>query len=342
MPIDLVADRRLDAVLEDVQESRRVMGEAMSSLPNVFSGTNRDLLRFREEARSIAVQGSLVADAMRSAVDPVWQAEWTYPFHVAALARRYRLSSQAAERKDTLLKLSEGLARTVGILALSEFVDGGHLPDKVAGSFRSGATFNTWLGLAERSSQGSTPPKMRELGELRDSIRLIELLRKIKQVRNDSSHAHGVRAAHQLDEEAETLEPLVVSALVTANWLSTVRWDWVEHCQYLDEFSYLLTGRRLRGSHLDWEPFERSSTYPMRPGRLYAGTDTTTNTGQPVDLTPLAAVKICPQCQAYELFLIDQVRDGQITLRSLEEHSIHITQSTKSADSGGGHQLMSD
>ena len=343
VPIDLVTDHRLDEVLEDVQNSRRTVGEAMSSLLlNVFSGTNRDPLKFREEARSIAVQASLVGDIMGSAVDPVWQAEWTYPFHVAALARRYRLSSQPAERKDTLLKLSEGLARTVGILALSEFVDRGGLPDKAANLFKSGATFNTWLNLAERSSQETAPPRMRELGELRDSIRLIELLRKIKEVRNDSSHAHGVRAAHQLEEEAEALEPLVVSALVTANWLSSVRWDWVEHCRYLDESSYLLTGRRLRGSHLDWEPFERSSTYPMRPGRLYAGTDTPAETGQPVDLTPLAAVRICPQCHAYELFLIDQVRDGQITLRSLEEHSVSLAQSPATAESGGGEQPVSD
>ena len=343
VPIDLVTDRRLDEVLEDVQKGRRTVGEAMSGLlPNVFSGTNRDLLRFRERARSIAVQASLVGDIMGSAVDPVWQAEWTYPFHVAALARRYRLSSQPAERKDTLLKLSEGLARTIGILALSEFVDRGHLPDNVASSFRSGATFNTWLHLAERFIEETAPPRMRELGELRDSIRLIELLRKIKDIRNDSSHAHGVRAAHQLEEEAEALEPLVVSALVTANWLSTVQWDWVEHCEYLDESSYLLTGRRLRGSHLDWEPFERSSTYPMRPGRLYAGTDTTAETGQPVDLTPLAVVRICPQCHAYELFLIDHVRGGQITLRSLEEHSVRVIQTPATAESGGGKESMSD
>jgi type I restriction enzyme M protein len=248
------------------------------------------------------------------------------------LARRYRLSSQPAERKDTLLKLSEGLARTVGILALSEFVDHGRLPDKVANIFKSGATFNTWLDLAERSSQVTAPPRMRELGELRDSTRLIELLRMIKGVRNDSAHAHGVRAAHQLEKEAEILEPLVVSALVTANWLSTVQWDWVERCEYLDESSYLLTGRRLRGSHPDWEPFERSSTYPMRPDRLYAGTDTTTMRGRPVDLTPLAAVQICPECHAYELFLIDQVRDGQIKLRSLEDHSIPVDGDTQEPD----------
>lgn len=342
VPIDLVTDRRLDEVLEEVHKSRRTMGEAMSSLlPNVFSTTNRDLLRFREQARSIAVQASLVVDAMGSAVDPVWQAERTYPFHVAVLARRYRLSSQPAERKDTLLKLGEGLARTVGILALSEFMDNGRLPDKLPGSFKSGATFGAWTDLAQKFIQETAPTRMRELGELRDSIQLVELLRKIKDVRNDSSHAHGVRAAHQLEQEADMLEPLVVSALVTANWLSTVRWDWVEHCAYLDESSYLLTGRSLRGSHPDWEPFERSSTYPMRPGRVYAGTDTTA-TRQPVDLTPLAEVRICPQCHAYELFLINQVRKGEITLHSLEEHSIPETRSPGTTENDEGHESMSD
>jgi type I restriction enzyme M protein len=162
------------------------------------------------------------------------------------------------------------------------------------------------------------------------------LLRAIKGVRNNSSHAHGVRASHQLEEEVDALEPLVVSAIASANWLSALQWDWVERCEYLDESSYLLVGQRLRGSHPDWEPFERPSTYPLRPNRLYAGTDTTTQTGQPVDLSPLAAVQVCVDCRTRELFLINEVSGDDITLRSLEEHSIELTQAAARAESGAG------
>lgn len=168
------------------------------------------------------------------------------------------------------------------------------------------------------------------------------LLQAIKDARNDSSHAHGVRAAHQLEEDVEALEPLVVSALTAANWLSTVQWDWVQRCEYLDESSYLLIGQRLRGSHPDWEPFERSSTYPLRPDRLYTGTDTTAETGQPLDLSPLATVRICSDCRARELFLINKVRGNDITLRSLEDHSADITQPPAPAESGEPAESLPD
>jgi type I restriction enzyme M protein len=326
VPIDLVTDVLLDDLLEDVQKNRRIVREAVSTLlPNLFSETKRGARHFREDVRSMAVQAALVGGVVTSVVDPVWQAEWTYPFHVAALARRYRLSSRPAERKDALLKLGEGVARTVGILALSEFMNSGRLP-VLERSFTTGATFGTWLNLVRRFTRQSGSPRMRELAELRDNSRLTELLQAIKGVRNDSSHAHGVRAEHQLEDEVAALEPLVVAALTAANWLPSIQWDWVQRCEYLDEFSYVLIGQRLRGSHPDWEPFVRSSTYPLRPGRVYAGTDTEAEAGQPVDLSLLAAVRICDECSTRELFLINKVIGDDITLRSLEEHSVHNTQ----------------
>ncbi|MEU4524933.1 N-6 DNA methylase [Amycolatopsis sp. NPDC024027] len=333
VPIDLITDDLLDGVLEELQRHRRTLGGAVSNLvPNVFSATNRDVRHFREHARSIAVQAGLADDVMTSAIDPVWQAELTFPFHVAALARQYRLSVQPAERKDALLKLGEGLARTIGILVLTESSDGGRLPATLDRSFRTGATFGTWLTIINRFMRGSAPPKMRELAELKLGTRLVELLRAIKDARNDSSHAHGVRATHQLEDEADALEPVVLSALTSANWLSTVHWDWVARCEYQDEFSYLLVGQRLRGSHPSWEPFERSSTYPLRPGRIYTGTDTTTETGRPVDLSPLAEARICADCQTRELFLINTVMGDDITLRSLADHAADVTQSPAPAE----------
>ncbi|WP_194925201.1 hypothetical protein [Catenulispora pinisilvae] len=44
-----------------------------------------------------------------------------------------------------------------------------------------------------------------------------------------------------------------------------------------------------------------------------------------MDLWPLAAVMLCPNCRSRELFLIDDVDGDQITLRSLEEHTMQIT-----------------
>lgn len=67
---------------------------------------------------------------------------------------------------------------------------------------------------------------------------------------------------------------------------------------------------------------ERSTTHPSRPERIYVGS---TTAGAPVALWPLASMSVCTSCNAHELFLINEVRDGVITLRSLEEHSAAIT-----------------
>ncbi len=98
----------------------------------------------------------------------------------------------------------------------------------------------------------------------------------------------------------------------------------------------MLTGRSLRGSHTDWEPFERSTSFPVRPGRVYAGTAASAEVGQPIDLTPLVAVRVCPQCKTYELFLINQARGEEITLRSLEGHSVSGGRPTAAAESSQG------
>ncbi|GAA1082970.1 hypothetical protein [Kitasatospora arboriphila] len=131
---------------------------------------------------------------------------------------------------------------------------------------------------------------------------MYSVLEGIKDFRNGSHHAHGVRASHELNSEVAQLEPRVVEALGLVNWLSGAHWDWVERCEYLDESSYRLVGQRLRGSHPSWEPFERPSQFPLRPDRIYV---VSTPSGKPVDLWPLAAVSLCAQCNARELFLTD-------------------------------------
>ncbi|WP_280312171.1 class I SAM-dependent DNA methyltransferase [Nocardia abscessus] len=329
VPIDLIADSLLDGLLETVENSRRLVREVVPRLlPNLFTEAKRDTRFFRENARAITTQAIVVGDVVSAVVDPVWRAEWTYPFHVAALARRYRLSNQPAERKDALLKLGEGVARTVGILALTEFMEGNRLPKKMANRIGSGATFGNWVDILRDFRDETSPPRMRELTELRDNARLFESLRTIQGFRNSAAHAHGIRAMHQLEEEVEELQPLVLSALTAANWLSTIEWNWITDCKYLAESSYLLIGHRLRGSHPQWEPFEQSSTYPLRPKRLYTGTDILAGAGQPLDLTPLATVRLCSDCNTNELFLIDKIHKENITLRSLEEHSIITVQLT--------------
>ena len=323
VPADLIQDEQIDNLLEDVQEGRRALRDTTANLlPNVFNDATPDIRKLREDIGAAATQARLIGELVQPILDPIWRAELDYPFHVAALARRYRISTQPAERKDALLKLGEGTARLVGVLTLSEFIENGEFPEKLQKQFRIGATFGTWVTLIRKFMDEIEEPRMRELSDVKHHGELHSLLAAVKDFRNDSGHAHGVRASHEIVEEADQLEPRVVSALVTANWLSGLHLDWVERCEYLDESSYRLIGQRLRGSHPSWEPFERPSTYPLKPDHVYAGN---TRSGQPVDLWPLAAVFLCPKCNAQEFFLINEVQGGVVTLRSLEEHSMEIS-----------------
>ncbi len=119
VPAELVTDPEVDDLLEEVQESRRALQVATEGmLPNVFAGNETLSDRIRTGLRFIAHEARLAHQLIRPFDDSVWRAETSYPFHVAALARRYRVSTHPAERKDGLLKLAEGTARTLGILAL--------------------------------------------------------------------------------------------------------------------------------------------------------------------------------------------------------------------------------
>ena len=322
VPIDLVLDSHVDSLLEDVQSGRQRLHEATTNLlPNVFAGKQRDVPGLLAEMSSVTAQARLVGELVRPLVDPVGQAEWTYPFHVAALARRYRIATDPAERRDALLKLGEGIARVVGILALSELVSDGRMSRKVRNEFYGGATFGTWLKLIDKFVQEVNEPRMLELAELKKNIELRTLLMEIKEFRNSFQHAHGVRADHELEAEVDRLEPQVMSAITAGSWLSGMRWDLVELCAYRDHSSYRHFGQMLRGSHPRWEPFDRPSTYPLRPDRIYTGS---TKSGVPVDLWPLVAVELCQVCATRELFLINEVNKGVAVLRSLEEHTISI------------------
>lgn len=258
---------------------------------------------------------------MRPVEDPVGRAEWSYPYHISSLARRYRISTHPAEQKDGLLKLGEGIARVLGILALSEIIANDGFTSAIRKQFRTGATFGTWTTTLNRFADSIDVPRLPDLVRLTDSDGVLTMLAAIKGFRNDSQHSHGIRTSHEIERDVETLEPQVVSAITAVSWLAINPWDWVERCEYLDESSYRIVGLTLRGSHPSWEPFDRPSTAPLKPSRIYvngAG-------GTPIDLWPLAAVSLCPQCRTRELFLLNQCQDETLILRSLEEHELEIS-----------------
>ncbi|MEU5057438.1 MULTISPECIES: class I SAM-dependent DNA methyltransferase [unclassified Streptomyces] len=323
VPLDLITDTAVDDLLEEVQEGRRALRAATEGiLPNIFSGSETFSEAIRTALRFASHEARLAGQLVKPFDDPIWRAESSYPFHMAALARRYRVSTHPAERKDGLLKLGEGTARTLGILALSELIahhSGFTRP--LRQQFRNGATFGTWLWLIDRFLDEVSTPVLPDLAAIRERDTTRTLLEEIKDSRNHSHHAHGVRMSHEIDEDVEKLEPRVVSAISSVNWLSGIQWYWVERCEYLDESSYRIIGLQLRGSHPSWEPFEQSTTYPLRPDRIYVDSDPS---GRPIDLWPLAMASLCPVCRTRELFLLNQVRDGQVILRSLEEHSLKI------------------
>ncbi|MFC5145890.1 hypothetical protein [Streptomyces aureoversilis] len=284
----------------------------------IARGQADDLPAFHTSAREAHLAGQLA----RPFDDPVWRAEASYPFHVAALARRYRVSTHSAERKDGLLKLGEGTARTLGILVLRELIaHHGSFTRSLRKSFSQGATFGTWTTLIQRFLDEVPAPQLPELIALHEHNVTQSLLKEIKDLRNGFHHAHGVRRDHELDEDVEKLEPPVVSALSSVNWLSSTDWFWVERCEYLDESSFQAVGLRLRGSHPSWEPLSRPINHPLRPERVYVDG---TPPGEPIDLWPLAMVSLCPDCRTRELFLLNQIANGTAVLRSLEEHELTI------------------
>ncbi|WP_027929067.1 hypothetical protein [Amycolatopsis thermoflava] len=199
---------------------------------------------------------------------------------MAALARRYRVGTHPAERKDGLLKLGEGTARTLGILALSELIAHHNgFTRSLRQQFRSGATFGTWLWLIERFLEEVETPVLSELEILQERGSTRALLEEIKDFRNSSHHAHGVRTSHEVDEDVEKLEPRVVSAISSVNWLSGIEWYWVERCEYLDDSSYRIVGLLLRGSHPSWEPFDDQ---PPTPYAQTASTSTAVHQAQSI------------------------------------------------------------
>jgi len=317
VPVDAVLDPEFDELLADLYAGRIGLSSTMSKiLPNVFRESTTDIEDARRAAQAGASEARLIGELVRPLEDPVWRAEWSYPHHIAGLARQYRIAASPAERKDALLKLGESVARSLGVLALAILIRReGRFTRTMRDRFRNGGgTFGTWNRIIQDLLTNGEVPELRELeGTLGP-----DLLTPILTIRNEARHEYGVHALHELEGEVAQLEPTVVSALVSVSWLSGLYWNLVERCEYTGS-GFRLIGQRLRGSHPEWEPFERLSIEPLTPGRIYVEGP---SSAAPISLSPIASVELCPTCQARELFLLKEVAGKVMTLRSSKDHEI--------------------
>jgi type I restriction enzyme M protein len=323
VPLTAIMDAEFDQLLEDLHEGRRSLSRTTSRiLPNVFRESANDLEDVRKKARIAASEARLIDELVRPLEDPLWRAEWSYPYHVAALARQYRIAVTPDTQKDGILKLGEGIARTLGILALAvQIRRHGSFSSALRNQFRNGATFGVWLRIIKQLVEAGAVPELQELGSVLNPGNAYEMLDKLQDFRNDSHHAHGVRSHHQLEDEVALLEPILMSSLASLSWMSGLRWELVDQCQFLGNGNQLI-GECLRGSHPDWEPFARFSSGQLTPNRIYVQNPTS---GAPIDLWPIASGERCTKCFSRELFLLDRSNRNSLVLRSLKEHTVDHT-----------------
>ena len=170
VPAAAIADSELDELLEDLHDGRYILRQITSRiLPNIFDNPADNLDGVRRAARSAASEARLAGELARPLEDPVWRAEWSYPYHIAALARQYRIASAPESKKEACLKLGEGIARILGILSLAILVGRrGSFSSDLRRRFHIGATFGTWLKLIELVSAEGPVPELPELERTRD------------------------------------------------------------------------------------------------------------------------------------------------------------------------------
>ncbi|WP_344494594.1 hypothetical protein [Nonomuraea monospora] len=285
-----------------------------------------DLAGLQQSMQSKAAEAHLLGQLVQPLSDPVWRAELSYPFHVAGLARHYRTAHQVDVRKESLLKLGESLARSLGVIALAIMIQrSGEFSPALANPFirGAGATFGAWTTLLSDFLRGGDVPELPVFESMRGPDGALSILQEIKNHRNASGHAFGVRPAHERDAEVKRLKPIVVAALESMPWLARLHWDLIEHCGYIGP-GYTLQGRRLRGSHPEWEPLDEKYHEQLAPHRIYLRGPLLTAS---IDLTPVASVGICDVCDQRELFLINRAKVSggrviQLTLRSDKDHEV--------------------
>ncbi|MGQ5262869.1 hypothetical protein ACTWLT_19225 [Micromonospora sp. ZYX-F-536] len=161
-------------------------------------------------------------------------------------------------------------------------------------------------------------PELTELDSILDENSTHTRLTQALKFRNDSGHSFGVQPAHELEEEIAQIEPVVQLTLESASWLAQLQYDLVDRCEYTGA-GFRLIGRRLRGSHPDWEPFERLLSGPVTPHRVYVNGP---SNAAAIELWPTAGAELCPKCRQWEFFAINEVHRHTATLRSGRDHEI--------------------
>ncbi|MGA5217105.1 N-6 DNA methylase [Streptomyces cinereoruber] len=323
VPVDLITDPSFQAVLKDLQAGRDAFERMPRILPNVFQDPLTPFDKVRRGARTAASEARVLEDLARPMSDSVWRAEMTYPYPVAVLCRQYRVATSLAQRKEALLKLGEALTRCIGVLALRIQINRkGQFSRRMRTRFANGggATFGTWDDQIKALVGDGDVPELPELAA-RDLVGEGRPLSELRRLRNQSGHASRVQPEHELKREVAVLRSLVVTALESAGWLSGIHWDVVDLCAYTGQGGFTLSGRRLRGSHPDWEPFERPHQGPVEPHRLYVRSLTSP---EALDLWQVARVELCTDCDARELFLLHRVDESnkQMVLRCGRDHEL--------------------
>nr|WP_308309812.1 class I SAM-dependent DNA methyltransferase [Streptomyces sp. CHD11] len=323
VPVELIRDPEFNSLLDDLDGGKEVLARTTSRiLPNLFRDPQAGLDEMRRTARASAYEARIIGELVQPLGDPVWRAEWSYPYHVAALARQYRIATTLAQRKDALLKLAESVARCVGVLALAVRTHRRQsFDDALRGPFKKGggATFWTWQSQISDLVKDGPIPELPELEGALEPDGVFDLLDQLRGTRNDSSHASRVQPEHELEREVNALEPVVVATLESVGWLSGLHWDLVDTCAYTGNGGFTLIGRRLRGSHPDWETFERPHPGTLDPNRIYVQSP---STAEPLALWPIARAEVCTECDARELFLLHKITktNGVVTLRCGRDH----------------------
>lgn len=321
VPAEILNDETFSDHLEDLRRSRAGLARITAGiLPNVFEGTRADLAETRRAVSVALAEAALTTELLQPLEDPFWRAEYAYPFPIAALARHYRIAASPAQRKEALLKLGESVARTIGGLALAVLVgrNDNRMSTALRGKFERSATWGTWNWMIKDLRTPGPVPELPELDSILDENGTHTLLTQALKFRNDSGHSFAVQPAHELEEEIAQIEPVVQLTLESASWLAQLQYDLVDRCDYTGT-GFRLIGRRLRGSHPDWEPFERLVSGPVTPHRVYVNGP---SNAAAIELWPTAGAELCPKCRQWEFFVINEVHRHTATLRSGRDHEI--------------------
>jgi type I restriction enzyme M protein len=323
-PTAALRDHGIAALITTLNHGRRAIDQVTRTLlPNVFRTDVADLEGLRGVAGTTASQAHLLNQVLQPLEDPFWRAEWNYPFHVAALARQYRLAQGISERRERILRLAEGITRMLGLFALVIRVHRqGGFSNNLKKSLDRGASFNSWLTVLRNLKADGEIPELPEMDRITfDPGGLGALLESLCRARNGPAHAHGAVTDRVIEDEVIIVEQEVMACLDLVGWFATTRWEFVEQCQYLgDGKGFRLVGYRLVASHPDWERFERDVADPFHPDRIHVWSEL----APPISLKCFARALDCDDCQRKELFLFDGVTGERVTLRSLNNCTTNI------------------